>query len=349
MSPAPPHRVMLVPCVFIAIIISLSCGHPKRDDVRTLPSMTIRISRYARGELERLMMRLNSRNWHSRFVAAYELKLRGVDAGIKVIGSGLSAKEWFVRTDALRYAALCEAENLTGRIAILLKDKHRIVQGEADRALASILCEYPNPLESNRYKAWKETVKNAGNLTRVERIRIAMVRVSNGLKDDDPIRRMESLMILGGLKIPDKYSRIALGDTDSRVVLFALKQLRAFCPDSTYNGNVGKLLNNPDINTRALAAVYLAERGGGEELSWKLHEALTVSELTHIAHECLVSIFEVGPPLGKRPESATGEELSEAWRKWLISDEILKGKRDWQEPVPQPSPQKTRRLKPSRH
>lgn len=337
------HLFFLVSLCF-CVSISISCSERGKREHTAAPSVSIAVSMAVVGETAKLMLRLNSPNWHERFVAAFELRNRGIDEGINVLRAGLFAKEWFVRTDALRYIVACEATELLSDVILVLSDKSDLVRGEADRALAALVCVYPSPDDTDRQKTWRKWYDENANFDRITLLREAMLRVEEGLVHKEEGRRIEALMILRGLRVKDKDMKYAsaLKDTSARVSLIALQQLSAVCDDTKHNDAVRPLLESQSADLRIAASFYLAERGGGEELAWKLHEALLVKGSTERAHTILLKIFGEGPAFDKPVAELTPQEYSDAWKRWIMTDEILKGKRDWSEmPAPSKSPKTT--------
>ena len=332
------RRPALLILVFFAALWSMNGGcdnsRPVETDKPKL-SVTVRVSRVVRGELKKLVLRLESPNWHERFVAAYELRLRGHDAGIPVIRSGLHAEEWFVRADAARYAGACEAFELFDDVYRLLDDEHAAVADEANRALARISCSYPSPLEVNRKKAWKEWHKKNPLPDRISLLKQALAKVRATGEDLTEAQRIEVLYLLRSLDVKDRASRTAqmLSDSSSIVRLTALKLLSTYNVGDKYNEEVTSLLQDKNPECEAHAALFLWRRGGDEELAWHLHSALTVEGLKETAHNALVDIYSAGPRLDKSPSDIDAAVLSEKWKKWLITDEILKGKRDWEDHI----------------
>jgi len=300
------------------------------------------------GELGKLMLKLQSRNSHERFEAALELRRRGVDAGRPAIQDGLKAAEWYIRIDALRHAADFEDVAMAGEMANLLSDGNPAVADEADRCLASLLCVYPGPSSRDRRGEWKTWLDANPDCDRTELVREAMVQVIGGISDPMEERRLGALMVLRGLRVANKTDIIAnrLADGSMVVLLAALVLLDEVCTDSHCNDKVTPLLTSADVNVRGHAAVYLAARGAGEEIAWKLQEAITVPGLSSRCHELLIRVFTDGPVLKVAPGDMKASELARLWHDWIITDETIKRKRDWTSGTPPGSVRPT--LKPAK-
>ncbi|MDZ7816308.1 MAG: hypothetical protein U5N86_10010 [Planctomycetota bacterium] len=335
--------LLLLTLLAAAWTLSGGCGEPRsQESSKPQFSVTVRVSRFVRGELKKLMLRLESPNWHERFVAAYELRQRGHDVGLGVIRSGMYAEEWFVRADAARYSGACEAFELFEDVFRLLKDEHAAVGEQANRALARISCSYPSPLDADRASAWKRWREEHPDPNRIDLLKQAVAKVNSPPEDLSEAQRVEALYLLRSLDIPDRAPRTAkmLADSSSAVRLTALKLLSTYNVKNSYDEEVKKLLEDKDPRCEAYAALYLWRRGGGEELAWHLHVALTQEGLKEKAHNALVDIYGAGPKLDTVPAETDAEVLADKWKKWLITDEVLKGKRNWEDYV-EPSAQPT--------
>jgi len=339
----PPGAARIALLLCAAAISWAGCAGGGARESRPVPRVSVEVEKPVRGELDRLMLDLSAKNWHRRFEAALELRKRGVDAGREVIREGMRAREWFVRADALRYAAECRFTDLAADAAGLLSDPSPQVARAADETLAALLHAYPNPLQKDRAGAWRSLLAEGIPKGGAEALRRAVIRVRKGVRSERPADRLEALMVLRGLDVPGK-ERMCAGladDPDDRVALQAVRLLSFLCGDGRHNDRVRPLLKRKDPLLRGYAALYLAERGEGEAMKWELVRALLVPELALRAHRLLLDVYGGEGPLLKKPAAEyEPAELAALWERFVLSDEILKRKRDWEEAPPPLTPGK---------